>query len=920
MQRLHVLLIMALVVMSCKGINERLDAIDNRLDQISNTQIASLQEQIDSITATLPQLQQASIELMNYVAALQSTSANLKQRIAALESEVATLREELDDATTNLDGDTSHAALEQRINEALAMLNSLNNVLLSVNSTIESLQTKDADIEASITLLKTFVQSELQGAKDWATATFATLEHYSTLVGYIVDIRTRIDAITSSLAEVDERIETKVSASLATLEESMKGWVNELLTGYYTIAEVDALLEIIRESLRTDSEALGEEMDILEGRVDAMKEEITAAYTKAIADAITNYGGVVNTQIASAINGVNMHIDTEVAAINIRLESLEKRIKELEDALDKIRSLDIIFDATEDLVCHAGSSVEVGYTIVGGDDDTEIECFGNGGWSAAVIKKSNHSGVIKVTAPADASEGKVVVLATSGVGGVVMKSLYFTEGVLSDVRDRYDVGWEASTLAVVLKTNLNYIVNIPDHAAGWLSVADTRASLRTETLSFSIAENPYDMPRMATIELVNECGYLLRRFDIVQALQPAEPPVIVGSVDVSRKSLGYYNCGDVSQYDGFAHFAAYTDMALLPVELEFSAEEHGAYAWSVIDGAWSDAQCVEYLMQRLDTNTEPAGTHAYTMLHFDSAYEFIAIVLDNEGLCSRLYRESITTSRTDVGDAAEYVVWWSEGNEGEEPEDPEVPEDPAEPTPLETPNVTCEVDGNSVTIRWQEIEGAKNYIVKLSNGSEQLVITNYVTYSNLEYNTAYSVIVIANPLDTTLYCASDMGNSEFVTEAAPEPDDDNGEGDTGDDDDNNDDIYTPDGYIAIGSCSYVGDYNDVGVADEFVLRSADGRHVLYFNVNSAMADPNYIKTGEYTIGKMGQSGLSFNMSKLSGITIINGVTYVGGVSDSSGSTLSVISSGKGAIHELRLTLNTDQGTLKYYFQGLLTRE
>lgn len=214
MQRLHVLLIMALVVMSCKGINERLDAIDNRLDQISNTQIASLQEQIDSITATLPQLQQASIELMDYVAALQSTSANLKQRIAALESEVATLREELDDATTNLDGDTSYAALEQRINEALAMLNSLNNVLLSVNSTIESLQTKDADIEASITLLKTFVQSELQGVQDWATATFATLEHYSTLVGYIVDIRTRIDAITSSLAEVDERIETKVSASL----------------------------------------------------------------------------------------------------------------------------------------------------------------------------------------------------------------------------------------------------------------------------------------------------------------------------------------------------------------------------------------------------------------------------------------------------------------------------------------------------------------------------------------------------------------------------------------------------------------------------------------------------------------------------------------------------------------------------------
>jgi hypothetical protein len=43
-----------------------------------------------------------------------------------------------------------------------------------------------------------------------------------------------------------------------------------------------------------------------------------------------------------------------------------------------------------------------------------------------------------------------------------------------------------------------------------------------------------------------------------------------------------------------------------------------------------------------------------------------------------------------------------------------------------------------------------------------------------------------------------------------------------------------------------------------------------------MAAPNYIKTGEYTIGNMGQSGLSFNMSRLSGTTIINGVTYAAG--------------------------------------------
>ena len=275
MQRLHVLLIMALVMMSCRGINERLDAIDNLLDQISNTQIASLQEQIDSITATLPQLQQASLELKDYIAALQSTSANLEQRIEALESEVANLSKEVEEAKNNTDGDLEYAALEQRLNEALAMLGSLNGALLDVNSAIESLLLKDADIEASIDVLREYVDGELLGAKDWATATFATLEHYNTLVGYIVDLRTRIDAITTTLAEVDVRIEAKISTSLAALEESMKGWVNELLTGYYTIAEVDALLGLMRESMREENEALDEEMDMLALRIDAMHAELT---------------------------------------------------------------------------------------------------------------------------------------------------------------------------------------------------------------------------------------------------------------------------------------------------------------------------------------------------------------------------------------------------------------------------------------------------------------------------------------------------------------------------------------------------------------------------------------------------------------------------------------------------------------------
>jgi hypothetical protein len=110
---------------------------------------------------------------------------------------------------------------------------------------------------------------------------------------------------------------------------------------------------------------------------------------------------------------------------------------------------------------------------------------------------------------------------------------------------------------------------------------------------------------------------------------------------------------------------------------------------------------------------------------------------------------------------------------------------------------------------------------------------------------------------------------------------------------------------------------DAGMAEEFVLRSDDGVHVLYFNVSVILADADYISAGEYSIAAFGQSNYSFNMSKLSGMTIINGVEYPNGIADSSASTMSILSEGHGGVHEIRLTINSSQGTMKYCFIGTI---
>jgi hypothetical protein len=90
---------------------------------------------------------------------------------------------------------------------------------------------------------------------------------------------------------------------------------------------------------------------------------------------------------------------------------------------------------------------------------------------------------------------------------------------------------------------------------------------------------------------------------------------------------------------------------------------------------------------------------------------------------------------------------------------------PSEPTKLATPTVSGLVSGNSATISWNEIAGAKSYTVTLNGTDTETVETAYITYRNLDYATTYTVAVVANPADSAVNLASDAGTATFTTEA-----------------------------------------------------------------------------------------------------------------------------------------------------------
>ncbi|MCQ2147102.1 MAG: DUF4988 domain-containing protein, partial [Bacteroidales bacterium] len=82
----------------------------------------------------------------------------------------------------------------------------------------------------------------------------------------------------------------------------------------------------------------------------------------------------------------------------------------------------------------AGSSTEIPYTVVGGDEETVVDAFASGNWYAEAVAADAASGCIKVSVPADGGDkGKVLVFAANGNGKTDIKTVSFAKGTVSFV-------------------------------------------------------------------------------------------------------------------------------------------------------------------------------------------------------------------------------------------------------------------------------------------------------------------------------------------------------------------------------------------------------------------------------------------------------------------------------------------------------
>lgn len=331
---LSLLSIATLFVVGCTD-NKELSSLQSQIDNLTNTQIASVNLQIANIQKSIGDLTDVQKELRTLI-------SDLRKDLEDWEGEV----------------DAKYAEVERRL---------------------KALEDADAALDQKIKDLKTYCDTQIENTKDWASATFATLEQHQAVISEIALIKTQLGELTTALTNLDSQLSQKITdaegrlnAAIATSENSIKEWVNSKLSGYYTIAQSDALLSSLEGSLSERLEAQKAELnalingnqssieshaasiDSLRNRIiqleadiaglatireelNTAKSEITTAYQAAIKEAIENSEGKLSGQITEAVTTINARIDNVVSEINEALTALSNRVTQCETDIQSLR-------------------------------------------------------------------------------------------------------------------------------------------------------------------------------------------------------------------------------------------------------------------------------------------------------------------------------------------------------------------------------------------------------------------------------------------------------------------------------------------------------------------------------------------------------------------------------------------------------
>ena len=251
-----------LMSFGCADYSPDIDNSHKRLDAMEDNQIATIESQVVSVNSSISNFEKADADLKEMIANLQKTAGKFEKTISENGESISALKTGLEKAVENLknsdraDKEYVLDSLGKAKAMLLALLESekteLNGKLTSINNTISYLQKKDAELEKKITDLRIYIDKDLKETKDWANATFMTLDQYDAIVDQLGGIEGEIAGLKTSMTNLETRLTEKYSKDLKTASDGVKS-------------------------------RLGEEVDGLNDRIDKVVSDITKAYIDAIA-------------------------------------------------------------------------------------------------------------------------------------------------------------------------------------------------------------------------------------------------------------------------------------------------------------------------------------------------------------------------------------------------------------------------------------------------------------------------------------------------------------------------------------------------------------------------------------------------------------------------------------------------------------
>ena len=237
-----------------KAVQDVIDNVDTRLAVIDNAiaaiqqdiigiknSIATIREQIANLNASIEDLKGVDAELGDYINALEATAADLQKQLDETNTKIADAKSEM--------GAEIDALEQSLLNELNSVKSTLESELAAIRADIATLKAKDIELANKISVLESFVSSELQGTEDWANATFATLEQYE-------EVQDMLDELEKLVSTNNSGLEERLNAAINDAQNALQSQIDALTD---RVAALEKKIAELEEKLAAQSKCLAGE-------------------------------------------------------------------------------------------------------------------------------------------------------------------------------------------------------------------------------------------------------------------------------------------------------------------------------------------------------------------------------------------------------------------------------------------------------------------------------------------------------------------------------------------------------------------------------------------------------------------------------------------------------------------------------------